>query len=123
MNIALWILQAIVALGFVMAGSMKALTPKDKLGEKMGWVADFSGAQVKLIGVAEVLGGIGVVAPAAFRILPWLTPTAATALVLLMLGAIFTHIRRKEAKTMGASVVLALLSCCVALGRFFILPF
>jgi hypothetical protein len=117
LNTALWILQGLLAFAFSAAGGMKLATPKDKLVQKgQPWASDFSDGNVKLIGVAEVLGAIGLVAPWATGIAPVLTPVAATALALLMGGAAMTHLRRKEPPI--PPIVLAVLAVIVALGRF-----
>ena len=117
MNIALWVVQGLLALAFVMAGAMKVFQPKEKLAAQMAWVNDFSPGTVKLIGALEVLGAIGLVAPMLTGILPWLTPLAAVGLVLTMLGAIVTHVRRGENQMLIANIVLGLLAAFVAYGR------
>jgi len=118
MNIALWIVQALLALAFGMAGAMKSTQPKEKLAAQMGWVNDFSASNVKLIGVLELLAAIGLIAPLLTGILPWLTPLAALGLVLTMVGAMVTHARRKENSALGINLVLLLLAAFVAYGRF-----
>jgi hypothetical protein len=50
-----------------------------------------------LIGLAEILGAIGLVVPAAVHIAPILVPLAAVGLALVMAGAAVVHARRKEA--------------------------
>jgi VIT1/CCC1 family predicted Fe2+/Mn2+ transporter len=86
----------------------------------MPWVEDFSQPAVRLIGAAEVLGAIGVVLPALTGVLPWLTPLAALGLVLLMVGAALTHLRRKEYGNVAINAVLLVLAAFVAYGRFFL---
>jgi hypothetical protein len=114
MNIALWIVAGLLA-----AGLMKALQPKEKLAASgLAWVEDFSGGTVKLIGVAEILAAIGLILPALLDIAPVFVPLAATGLVLVMIGAIVTHVRRKEYSVLPANVVLLLLAAFVAWGRF-----
>jgi uncharacterized membrane protein YphA (DoxX/SURF4 family) len=118
MNIALWIVQALLALAFGMAGLMKLTQPKAKLATQMAWVEDFAPNTVKLIGTLELLGAIGLILPLLTGILPWLTPLAAAGLVLTMLGAMATHIRRHENQMLIVNAVLLLLAVCVAYGRF-----
>jgi uncharacterized membrane protein YphA (DoxX/SURF4 family) len=77
MNTALWIVQILLALMFFMVGLMKITQPKEKAAERAPYVEDFSQGQLRLIGILEVLGAIGLVLPAATGILPWLTPLAA----------------------------------------------
>jgi hypothetical protein len=42
MNIALWIVQALLAIVFGMVGAMKLTQPKEKLAMRMPYVEDFS---------------------------------------------------------------------------------
>lgn len=118
MNVTLWIVAALLAALFLFAGLTKATTPKDKLAEKMPWVEDFSPGVVKLIGILEVLGAIGLIVPAFIDTIDVLVPLAATGLAVTMALAIGTHIRRKELPVIPANVVLLALSAFVAWGRF-----
>jgi uncharacterized membrane protein YphA (DoxX/SURF4 family) len=122
MNIVLWIVQILLALAFGMAGIMKVSQPVDRLETRMGWVKDVGPGGVRLIGTLEILGAIGLILPAVTGILPWLTPLAATGLVLTMIGAMITHGRRGEYSRIGINVVLLLLALFVAYGRFAIIP-
>ena len=101
---------------------MRASQPKEKLAKNMAWVEDSSQPTVRLIGALEVLGAVGVVLPALTGILPWLTPLAALGLVLTMIGAALTHLRRKEHGGIAVNAVLLILAAFVAYGRFFVLP-
>ena len=122
MGIALWVVQVLLALAFLGAGATKLSQPKEKLLKNMAWVEDFSQRTVRLIGTLEVLGAIGIVLPALTGILPWLTPLAALGLVLLMIGAALTHLRRTEYGYIAMNVVLLVLAAFVVWGRFFVLP-
>jgi uncharacterized membrane protein YphA (DoxX/SURF4 family) len=112
MNIALWIVAGLLAAAFLAAGSMKVLRDK---GAGMGWVDDFP---PKLIGGLEILAAIGLILPAVLDVAPILVPLAATGLVLMMIGAIVVHARRKEYQALAPNLVLLLLSAFVAWGRF-----
>lgn len=116
MDIALWIASGLLAFAMLAAGGTKLLVPRVKLLDKMGWAASWSDGRFKLLGLAELLGGIGVIVPRATGILPILTPVAAVGLVVLMAGAAKTHVDRKESP--AAPAILALLGVFVALGRF-----
>jgi uncharacterized membrane protein YphA (DoxX/SURF4 family) len=122
MNIALWIVQILLALAFAMAGIMKVTQPIDRLETRMGWVKDVGPRGVRLIGSLEILGAIGLILPAVTGILPWLTPVAAVGLALTMVGAMITHGRRGEYSNIGANVVLLILALFVVYGRFVIVP-
>jgi uncharacterized membrane protein YphA (DoxX/SURF4 family) len=122
MNIALWIVQILLALAFGMAGIMKVTQPIDRLESRMGWVKDIGPRGVRLIGSLELLGAIGLILPAVTGVFPWLTPVAATGLALTMVGAMFTHGRRGEYSSIGINVVLLILALLVVCGRFIIVP-
>jgi urea transporter len=95
---------------------MKRVTPRTKLAEKLKWPATWTDTNVKLLGLAEVLGGVGLVVPWATRILPVLTPVAAVCLVIIMVGAAKTHLDQKESP--APPIVLGALCVFVALGRW-----
>ncbi|MCG5211928.1 DoxX family protein [Streptosporangium sp. KLBMP 9127] len=118
MNTFLWILQAVMAVVFALSGLMKATQPADKLAVRLPWVKDFTPAQVRLIGLVEVLGALGLILPAATGIAPILTPLAAAGLAVIMLGAAATHVRRKEAPAVVVNVVLLALTAFIAWERF-----
>src|SRR5438105_9309160 len=122
MNIALWVVQILLALAFGMAGIMKVTQPIDRLEARMGWVKDVGPRGVRLIGSLEILAAIGLILPAVTGILPWLTPVAATGLALTMIGAMITHGRRGEFPNMGFNLVLLLLAVFIVLGRFVAVP-
>jgi uncharacterized membrane protein YphA (DoxX/SURF4 family) len=119
-NVVLWIIAGLLAALFLGAGAMKLTQSKEKLGANpnMGWTQDFSAGTIKLIGGLEVLAAIGLILPAALDIVPVLTPLAATGLVVIMVGAIATHARRKENQAIGMNAVLLILAAVVVWGRF-----
>ena len=118
MNVLLWIVQAVLALAFAVAGFMKLTQPKEKLLGTLPWVEDFSPTTVKLIGTAELAAALGLILPAAARVAPVLTPLAATGLVVLMVLAAITHARRREPGGIAVNAVLLVLAAVVAWGRF-----
>ena len=119
MNIVLWIIAGVLAAAFAAAGARKLAQPKEKLAASgMAWAEDVNPGVVKLIGALEILAAIGLILPAALGIAPVLVPLAALGLVLVMVGAIVTHARRKEALVIGVNVVLLLLAAVVVWGRF-----
>ncbi|MFT2815456.1 DoxX family protein [Leifsonia sp. A12D58] len=119
MLITLWIINGLLAVAYLGAGLMKASRPKSALAASgMGWVEDFSPASVRLIGLSEVLGAIGLVLPLLLGVAPVLTPIASTALTIVMIGAVVVHARRKENAT--PSIVLAILSAASAILGFIV---
>ena len=124
MNIALWIVTALLALAFAAAGALKLSQSKEKLAASgMGWTDDYSPTMIKLIGAVELLAAIGLVLPALTGIAPILVPLAATGLVIVMIGAILTHARRNELQAIGINAALLALAAFVAVGRFALAPF
>jgi uncharacterized membrane protein YphA (DoxX/SURF4 family) len=119
MNTTLWIIAGLLAVVFAASGAIKLTQPKKKLAASgFGWVDDFSAATVKAIGTLEVLAAVGLILPAALDIAPVLAPLAAVGLLLLMLGASITHLRRHEAQAIMVTLPLFALAAVVAWGRF-----
>jgi len=115
MNLALWIMQGILAFVFIAAGGMKLFAyPKYRaMLEKTG-ATTVTHRQITLIGIAELVGVVGLVAPLALHIAPWLTVCAAAGLALIMLSATVYHIRRREPPIMTG--MLFVLAVIVAVG-------
>ncbi|MPZ26548.1 MAG: DoxX family membrane protein [Micromonosporaceae bacterium] len=118
MHVFLWILQILLALIFAGSGLLKLTQPKQKLAASMAWVEDFPADRVKLIGGLEVLAAIGLILPGWTGILTWLTPLAATGLVILMVLAGQTHRRRQESQALPIVIGLGLVAAFVAIFRF-----
>ncbi len=117
MNIGLWVLQVLLGFFFVFHAYLM-LRPPQMVQSGMKYVLEMPAALRLFAGVAEGLAGLALIFPAWLRILPWLTPLAAAGLVLLMLGAIIFHVRRKEYPNIGLNVVLGLLALVIVWGRF-----
>lgn len=119
MDIAVWIVTALVALMLGGAGASKLARSKEKILENpnMGWANDFSQPAIKLIGLAEVAGALGLVLAWALSILPVLTPIAGYALAALMIGAAGVHIRRREFAGLPFVLLLVAAPLFVAIAR------
>jgi uncharacterized membrane protein YphA (DoxX/SURF4 family) len=119
MNTLLWTLQIVLALVFAAAGAIKLIQPRDQLAKTVGgWVNEFPAPLLKPLGLAELFGAIGLIAPPLVHIAPILTPVAAVGLVVTMIGAIITHARRREFANVAVNVALAVMAAVVAWGRF-----
>ena len=114
MTYALWIVQVLLALMFLFAGGMKLVLPLEVLTEQM----PLPGLFVRFIGVAEVLGAIGLILPGLLRIRPGLTPLAAAGLVIIMIGATVLTLAGGEVAMALIPLVVGLLSAFVAYGRW-----
>lgn len=117
LHVGLWVAQGLLAFAFVASGAMKVSMPVEALQAQMPWVSGSMGGLVRFIGTVEVLGGIGVVLPAATRIKPVLTPLAALGLATVMLLASLTHLSRGEVGMIPVNAVLGGLALLVAWGR------
>jgi uncharacterized membrane protein YphA (DoxX/SURF4 family) len=118
MNLALWIVASVLAAIFAASGLSKQLVSKDKLVQSgQGWAQDFSPTSIRLIGVAEVLGSVGVILPAVVHVGAVLVPLAAIGLGLVMVGAAVVNARRKDVALIGVNLVLLALAIFVAWGR------
>jgi uncharacterized membrane protein YphA (DoxX/SURF4 family) len=102
---------------FLMAGSTKAFSYEKAKGS-LPWVKDSSKGLVTLIGVSELLGGIGLIVPYATGIAPLLTPIATLTLGLVMIFATGFHIKRKENKAIEMNIILLALALFVVIGRW-----
>lgn len=120
MNIALWIVQALLALLFLFAGGMKLVMPIDEMMKQMplplpAWFVQFTG-------LVEVLGAIGLILPWLLRIRPGLTPVAAAGLVIVMIGAVAYTLAAGDIASASMPLVVGLLSAFVAYGRWRLAP-
>lgn len=118
MTYALWIVQGLLALLFLFSGGMKLVLPLEALA---GPVA-LPGLFLRFIGVAEVLGGLGLILPGLLRIRPGLTPLAAAGLVIIMTGATVVTLAGDDVALALIPLVVGLLSAFVAYGRWRLAP-
>ncbi len=122
MTIALWIVQGLAALLFLFAGFTKAFRPLDQVAKQMTWVPSTPAPFVRFIGAAEIVGAVGLILPAATKVLPWLTIAAAIGLAVVMLSAAIFHASRKEYPNIGMNVILLLLVVFIVIGRWTLAP-
>ncbi|MBI2529471.1 MAG: DoxX family protein [Candidatus Rokubacteria bacterium] len=118
MTHALWIVQGLLALLFLWAGGMKLVLPLEKL---TGPVA-LPGSFMRFIGVAEMLGALGLILPGLLRIRPGLTPLAACGLVIIMIGATVVTLAGGDVVAALISVVVGFFAAFVAYGRWQLAP-
>ena len=122
MSVVLWIIQVVLALAFLMAGFMKLTQPIATLSKRMTWTAAVPLGLVRFIGLAELLGGMGLILPMLIGILPWLTIAAAIGLSIVMVSAAIFHLTRHEASHVPGNIVLLILAVIVVVGRLVIVP-
>jgi uncharacterized membrane protein YphA (DoxX/SURF4 family) len=119
MNIALWVLQVLLAIAFFAHGLLFLNPPADVV-EQMNaslprWFQLF-------LGVAEVLAGIGLTLPGLTRILPWLVTWAAVGIMIVSVSATVWHIARNEMSSAAITFVLLVMSGFVAYMRSRVMP-
>lgn len=94
-NRALWIIQWVFSVVFILAGVVHFIVP-DGLPGPMSWMYDLSDPAQTVAGIAEILGGLGLILPGLTKISPGLTVFAAAGLTLVMVGAAARHLSRGE---------------------------
>jgi DoxX-like family len=110
MQVAYWIVAAVLALFYLYSGGIKVVRSKDQLRPMMGWIDSVPLRLVRTIGVLEVLGALGLVLPPLTGVAAGLALVAATGLVLIQVGGISLHLRRGEARLIGLNIVLLALA-------------
>jgi uncharacterized membrane protein YphA (DoxX/SURF4 family) len=114
MNIALWILQVLLAVAFFAHGWL-FLAPPPEIAAQMNvslprWFQLF-------IGVAEVAAAVGLTLPGVTRIHPWLVTWAACGIMIVMVSATVFHVARGEWSSAATTVVLFAMAALVASKR------
>ncbi len=122
MNIMLWIVQGLLAVLYMLAGVPKATWSLAALSKRVSWIGVIPAGLVRFIGVAEILGAIGLILPMLTGIVPGLTVAAAIGLIVLQVCALAFHMSRREVANLPANVVLLLLALCVVIGRVILVP-
>lgn len=116
MHIGLWIAQALVALMLLWGAYAKLFQSTEEAAMMMPWAADNPGL-FKFTGIIDLLGGLGLLLPAALRIKPKLTVYAAYGTMLLMVAGSIFHISRGENELIGMNIVILAIAAFIAWGR------
>jgi uncharacterized membrane protein len=104
--IAYWIVAGLLAVFYLYSGGIKVFRSRDALRPMMHWVDDMPLGIVRAIGVAEVLGAIGLILPPLVGVLPWLALVAAIGLFVVQIGAVIVHRRRREAVWLNVALLV-----------------
>jgi uncharacterized membrane protein YphA (DoxX/SURF4 family) len=118
MHYALWIVQALLALLFLVAGVTKLVMPIEEMTKEV----QMPGAFLRFIAVAEILGALGLVLPSLLRIRPGLTPLAGAGLVIIMIGATAVSVQVGGVVMALMPFVVGILAAFVAYGRWKLAP-
>ena len=118
MNVALWIVQGLLAALFVFAGGMKLVLPIEQMQDPVA----LPGLFLRFIGVCELLGAIGLILPSLLRIRPGLTPLAAAGLIVIMIGAVVLSVIYMGVASALIPLVVGILAAFIAYGRSRLAP-
>lgn len=118
MTYVLWIVQALLAAVFLFAGGMKLVLPIAEMTKQIALPGPF----LRFIGVAEILGALGLILPGLLRIRPALTPLAAAGLAIIMIGATVVSLVTGPVALALIPAVVGALAAFVAYGRWRVAP-
>ncbi len=118
MNTSFWVIQGLLAAFFTMPGYQKICNSKQRLIANGFIKQGASVVPVRILGILEWLGCVGILVPQYTGIAPMLTPITALCFGLILTGAIFIHTSKKEHKTLPLLIILLALAIIVAYFRF-----
>ena len=121
MNKLLWVLQVVLGVYFIVVGVMHFVVPEG-LPAQMDWMYALSDTLHTISGIAEILGGLGLILPAVTGIRPELVAYAAFGLALVMVGAAIWHLGRGEATQVVLNVINIAVLAFVGYGRLRLRP-
>jgi putative oxidoreductase len=119
MNIALWVLQVLLAAAFLAHGLL-LLSPPPEIAAQMN--AELPRWFWLFLGVAEVLAALGLTVPGITRVMPSLVPAAALGVVIVMISATIWHLVRAEYSSAAITAVLLAMAAFTAYARWRIAP-
>jgi len=118
MNAVLWVLQVLLAAAFFAHG-MLFLTPPANMVEAL---SVFPRPFQIFLGTAEVLAAIGLTLPGITHILPWLVPSAAAGVMIVMISATIFHVSRGEVSSAITTAILLVIATFIAYMRWKVMP-
>ena len=116
-HITLWVAQVILTAILIMGAVMK-FQPIEEISTTMPWTGQLPALIVRLLGVIDLSGAIGLILPSLLRIKPQLTPWAALCIIALMVCATIFHVSRGEESVIGFNIFVAFVAAFIAWGRF-----
>jgi hypothetical protein len=115
MTIAIWIVEGLLGLIFVITGSFKLFQTKEKVIASGGtWAADYKPTTIKTIAGIELISGLAVIVPRLLGHGHHLTFIAAACIAIIMMGSIYVHMVRKELQHAIINLVFLLMALFVA---------
>jgi len=116
-----WMFLIVLAVVFIVTGVTNAFR-YEKARDVFPWVQDVPRTLVKVIGIAEILGVLGLILPVATGIYAWLTPLAAVGLARLMFMAATFHAQRRESTEFALTILILLMLIFVVYLRWPLMP-
>jgi len=119
MNITLWVGQALLAVVFAVSGALKSTQSRDRMIETGQTAAKIMPLSVmRVAGVSELVGVLGVILPWATGIARVLTPVAAAGFAVIMVLAAVIHARLREPRAVATNAAIFVVAVLVSWGRF-----
>ncbi len=118
MNTALWVIQGLLAAVFLMTGYGKLSSSKKEHIDNGHLKPGDPVAPIRILGILELFGCLGIILPWLTGIAPVLTPVTAVCFCVVMTGALVVHARKKEYKFLPMPVIVIALAAMVAYFRF-----
>jgi hypothetical protein len=124
MNIALWVIQIILGIKLITVSYTHGLRQSQPtLQTAIQKLGKFSQPLLHIIAVCTFILTIGLILPGLLGKAAWMTPAAAVASAVMLLGSVFFHIKSREKPKIFVSVVLFFFAAFIAYGRWVLAPF
>lgn len=108
-------MQGFLAVTFLIAGSAKLVQSPAKVAKLVPPV--FPLPFLRILGVLEILGAVGLVLPLLLHVLPELTPLVAGCMGIILAAATVVHFQQKQFSKLPMLLFLLVLAIMVAISR------
>lgn len=115
METVYWVVAGLLAVLYLYSGGTKVVQSQAQLAPMMGWAGTTVPMPVvRMIGLFEVLGAVGLILPPLTGVAPVLATVAAIGFLVLQVLATALHLSRGEAKVTGLNIALIVLAAAAA---------
>jgi hypothetical protein len=123
MNIALWIVQGILAVKLISVSYTHAFRQSlPTMQDAILRMGKSSRLILALVAFATFVGALGLILPGVLGTFPRITPVTAGILSIFLLVSLFFHIKSRDKPKVFVSLVLFALAGFVAYGRWMVAP-
>lgn len=112
-----WLGQIVLAGIFGTLGYFNITDPIERAIEGLGWLSTVPPEVVRIVGVLQIIGAVGVIVPWALRVIPHLTSLAALGLAFLEFLTIEFHLGQGLWGMLPADFALLSLALIIAWAR------